>query len=299
MRAERDRESQHSIPYGQDRAVGRRRRAGVVARTGFRYLLLIGAAAVVAFPIYITVVNALLSPQQIAARPPTLFPVHPQWGAFRTAFTVGHLGIFLRNSIIVTVLITAAELVTSALAGYAFAFIRFPFSRTIFVIFLASLMIPLEVTLVPNHQTIVDLGWFNSFPALIVPFLASGFGTFLFRQAFRGVPNDLRDAASLDGYGHWRFFTRVVLPLNRAAIGAFAIFAFLSAWNQYLWPLVVTETNSVRTVQIGLRQLQALSINQTNVIFAGTVLAALPIVVILIVFQKQLVRGLTAGAVKG
>jgi sn-glycerol 3-phosphate transport system permease protein len=299
MRGKPTPSGQRSASHDPGRAAGRRRRAGAITRTGLRYFLLIVTAVVVAFPIYITVVNALLSPQQIAARPPTLFPIHPHWGAFRTAFTLGHLGIFLRNSLIVTVLITAAELVTSALAGYAFAFIRFPFSRTIFVIFLASLMIPLEATLVPNYQTIVHLGWFNSFPALIVPFLASGFGTFLFRQAFRGVPNDLRDAASLDGYGHWRFFTRVVLPLNRAAIGAFAVFAFLSAWNQYLWPLVVTETNSVRTVQIGLRQLQALNINQTNVIFAGTVLAALPIVVILIVFQKQLIRGLTAGAVKG
>src|SRR5271170_6815729 len=98
MRAEPARENQHPIPRGQERAVGRRRRAGAIARTGLRYLLLFGAAAVVAFPIYITVVNALLSPQQIAARPPTLFPVHPHWGAFRTAFTLGHLGIFLRNS---------------------------------------------------------------------------------------------------------------------------------------------------------------------------------------------------------
>jgi sn-glycerol 3-phosphate transport system permease protein len=284
---------------GHRSVAGRRRNAGHLVRRLLRYALLVAAAVVVAFPIYITVVNALLSPQQIAARPPTLFPVHPQWGAFSSAFSLGNLGIFLRNSLLVTVAITAAEVATSALAGYAFAFIRFPFSRTVFVLFLATLMIPMEVTLVPNRETIVALGWFNSFPALIVPFLASGFGTFLFRQSFRGVPRDLHDAARLDGYGHWRFLTRVVLPLNRPVIGAFTVFAFLGAWNQYLWPLIVTETNGVRTVQIGLRQLQALSINQTNVIFAGTVLAALPIFVILIVFQKQLVRGLTAGAVKG
>ncbi len=278
---------------------GMRSHRSTLLRRLLRYVLLVATALVVAFPIYITVVNALLTPQQIAARPPTLFPLHPHWGAFASAFSTGHLGIFLRNSLIVTVTITLAELVTSALAGYAFAFVRFPFRRTVFFLCIATLMIPMEVTLVPNRETIVALGWFNSFPALIVPFLASGFGTFLFRQAFLGMPGDLRDAAALDGYGHWRFMTRVVLPMNRPVIGAFAVFAFLSAWNQYLWPLVVTETNGVRTVQIGLRQLQALSIDQTNIIFAGTVLAALPIFVILVVFQKQLVRGLTAGALKG
>jgi len=167
------------------------------------------------------------------------------------------------------------------------------------MICLATLMVPMEATIIPNYQTIEAFGWFNSFPALVVPFLATGLGAFLFRQSFLGLPRDLRDAATLDGYGHIRFLTRVVLPLNRPVIAAFGIFAFLGAWNQYLWPLIVTQTNSVRTVQIGLRQLSATNFNQINVVFAGTLLAALPIFVLLLVFQKQLVRGLTAGAVKG
>jgi sn-glycerol 3-phosphate transport system permease protein len=121
----------------------------------------------------------------------------------------------------------------------------------------------------------------------------------LFRQSFRQLPRELRDAAVLDGYGHWRFLWRVVVPLNRAMVGAFAIFAFLASWNQYLWPLLVTNTNARRTVQVGLRQLEGLNADQQNVIFAGTILAALPIFVILLLFQRQLVRGLTAGAVKG
>lgn len=256
-------------------------------------------AVVVGFPIYITVVNALLPSQQIGARPPTLFPTHPQWGTFATAFSEAHLGIYLRNSAIVTVLITAAQLVTSILAGYAFAFVRFPFRRVTFMLCLATLMVPMEATIIPNYQTIQALGWFNSFPALVVPFLATGLGTFLFRQSFLGLPRDLRDAATLDGYGHLRFLVRVVLPLNRPVIAAFGIFAFLGAWNQYLWPLIVTQTNSVRTVQIGLRQLSTTNFNQIDVVFAGTLLAVLPIFVLLLAFQKQLVRGLTAGAVKG
>jgi sn-glycerol 3-phosphate transport system permease protein len=270
-----------------------------VARRIGRYLLLLLMAALVLFPIYVTVVDALLPSQKIGSRPPTLFPLNPVWSSFSIAFNEAHLGSYLRNSAIVTVSITAAELVTSILAGYAFAFMRFPLRSVLFVACLATLMVPMEATIIPNYRTIEVLGWYNTFPALIVPFVGSGIGIFLFRQAFRGVPKDLRDAATLDGYGHMRFLTRVVLPLNRPVIAAFAIYAFLAAWNQYLWPLIVTQSDNVRTVQIGLRQLSSTNFNQLDVVFAGTILAALPIFVLLFAFQKQLVRGLTAGAVKG
>jgi sn-glycerol 3-phosphate transport system permease protein len=270
-----------------------------LARATTRYLLLGVAAVVVGFPIYMTLVTALLSPSQTAARPPYLFPTDPQWQNFASAWTDGHLGLYMRNSVIVTVCITAAQLVTSVLGGYAFAFLYFPFRRFLFGLCVATLMIPLEVTIIPNRATIASLGWLNSFPALIVPFVASGLGVFLFRQAFLSFPSEIRDAATLDGQGHVRFMFSVLLPINRALIGAFCVFAFLSSWNQYLWPLVVTETDSVRTVQIGLHQLQSVSSNQTNILVAGTVLAALPIFVILFAFQKQLVRGITVGAVKG
>ncbi len=263
-----------------------------------RYVPLVAMALVVAFPIYITVVDALLSPAQLVRRPPVLFPTHPQWSAFRIAFDQAHLGLYLRNSAIVSVAVTLAQVVTSVAAGYAAAFVRFPLRRLAFAACLATLMVPMEATIVPNRQTIVALGWFNSFPALVVPFAASGLGVFLFRQAFLQLPRDLRDAATLDGYGHLRFLLKVAVPMNRPMVGAFGLYAFLGAWNQYLWPLIVTDTDNVRTVQIGLRQLQALNVDQANVIFAGTVLAALPIAVLLVAFQRQLVRGLTAGALK-
>jgi sn-glycerol 3-phosphate transport system permease protein len=286
-------------PVRRGRHSGTRRVGRFVLGRAGRYLLLVIMAVVVGFPIYITVVNALLTPAQIAHRPPILFPTHPQWSAFSEAWSQASLDIFLRNSLIVSVAISVLEVLTSVLAAYAFAFIRFPFRRVIFVLCLATLMVPMEAIIVPNRQTIVALGWFNSFPALIVPFIASGLGIFLFRQTFLQLPPDLKDAATLDGYGHLRFLARVVIPINRPMIGAFALYSFLGAWNQYLWPLIVTDTNSVRTVQIGLRQLSSLSIDQINVIFAGTLLASLPIFALLLVFQRQLVRGLTAGAVKG
>lgn len=264
-----------------------------------RYAILVVVAAIVLFPIVITVVNSLLQPDQITARPPTLFPTKPDWSSYSTAFGDGHLGLYLRNSFLVAGLITAGQVATAVLAAYAFSFLRFPLRNTLFVVFLSTLMVPFEVTILTNRHTIVSLGWYDSYQGLVVPFLATGFGAFLLRQAFLQVPKDLQDAAALDGYGHWKFMTRVVVPLCRPAIGALAVFSFLSAWNQYLWPLIVTDNDAVRTVQIGLRQLRATSIDQINVTFAGTILAAIPIFVLLIVFQKQLVRGLTAGAVKG
>ena len=269
------------------------------ARNALRYALLVVIAVVVLFPIYITVVNALLPAQDIARRPPTLFPLHPLWSSFSQAWSDGNLARYLKSSAIVSLSITAASVATSVLAAYAFTFLEFPLKRVLFALCLATLMVPAEVTIIPNYRTIQVFGWFDSYPALIVPFVASGLGIFLFRQSFRQLPRDLQDAAALDGYGHWRFLLRVVVPLNRAMVGAFAVFAFLGAWNQYLWPLLVTNSPSRETVQVGLRALENLPPDQANIVFAGTVLAALPIFVALIIFQRQLVRGLTAGAVKG
>lgn len=270
-----------------------------VVRRVIRYAVLIIAAAIVLFPIYITVVDALLSPQQITHRPPYLFPTSPHWSTFTTAFNEGDLGIYLRNSAIVTIAVVVFEVLTSVLAAYAFVFLRFPFRKVLFFVALGTLMVPAEATLIPNYQTIDKFGLLNTFPALILPFIANGIGIFLFRQAFLSFPSEIQDAAQLDGCGHLKFLFRIVVPINRPVIGAFGLFAFLTSWNQYLWPLVVTQTNSVRTVQIGLRQLSGLSYSQFDVLFAGTVLAAAPIAILLLIFQRQLVAGLTAGAVKG
>ena len=196
-------------------------------------------------------------------------------------------------------MITVGQVVTAILAGYAFAFLEFPFKRTLFFVFLATLMVPFEVTIVANVQTVSSLGWYDTYLGLAVPFLATGFGAFLMRQAFLQVPRDLSDAAALDGYGHWRFMTRVAVPLARPAVAALTVFAFLGAWNQYLWPLLVTKDDRLRTVQIGLKQLRSTQLSDINVTFAGAIIAVIPIVILLLLFQKHLVRGLTAGAVKG
>ena len=254
---------------------------------------------IVLFPVYITVVNSLLKSDQIAQRPPPFFPTSPQWSNYATAWNAGHLRTYMTNSAIVTLLIVVFELVTSVLAAYAFAFLQFPFRRTLFVVFLATLMIPFEVTFITNLDTVTSLGLFNTLPGLALPFLATGFGTFLLRQAFLQIPRDLEEAARLDGFGHWRFMTRVAVPLARPALAALGVFAFLTAWNQYLWPLVASGGNKpTYTVQIGLKELVGTQADQINVALAGAVIAFVPLVILLLIFQKQLVRSLTAGAVK-
>lgn len=278
---------------------GRESSAGRRLRRFGSYAILTLLAFIVLFPIYITVVNSLLRPSDIAARPPVFFPLHPKWSSYADAWNGGHMSKYLVNSFIVTIAITVGQVVTAVLAGYAFAFLRFPFKRTLFVVFLATLMVPFEVTVVTNLDTIRTLGWFNTYQGLAVPFLATGFGAFLVRQAFLQVPRDLSDAAALDGYGHWRFMTRVAVPIARPAVAALTVFGFLGAWNQFLWPLLATKDDELRTVQIGLKTLRQTSLSDVNVTFAGAVIAVIPIAIILLVFQKHLVRGLTAGAVKG
>src|SRR3954451_20320533 len=272
-----------------DAALGRapgRSRSGRL-RTFGSYLLLTVLAVIVLFPIYITVVNSLLRPDQIAARPPTFFPLHPTWGSYSEAWNAGHMSRYLVNSFIVTIMITVGQVVTAVLAGYAFAFLEFPFKRTLFLVFLATLMVPFEVTIVANVQTVTSLGWYDTYLGLAVPFLATGFGAFLCRQAFLQVPRDLSDAAALDGYGHWRFMTRVAVPLARPAIAALTVFAFLGGWNQYLWPLLVTKDDRLRTVQIGLKQLRSTQLDALNVTFAGAVIAVIPIAILLLLFQRH------------
>jgi sn-glycerol 3-phosphate transport system permease protein len=264
-----------------------------------RYVVLVLVAFLVLFPIYTTLLAALKPGPKVIDRP--LIPTDLTLNVLKDAWTEGRLGRYLLNSTVVAVVITIAQLVTSVLSAYAFAFLRFPLKGFFFVLFLATLLVPLEATLVVNRRTIDNWGWLNSYQGLALPFLATAFGTFLLRQVFLQIPKELREAAQMDGLGHVGFMWEVALPLVRPTLGALALFSFLSSWNQYLWPNLITTEEDMHTVQTGLRLLSSNvpDIERYNVAIAGTVIAALPIALVLIIFQRQLVRGLTAGAVKG
>jgi sn-glycerol 3-phosphate transport system permease protein len=262
-----------------------------------RYGLLVVIAVVVLFPVYTTVVAALKPGNRVLVNP--LVPESLTLDVLGEAWTEGRLGRYLFNSLVVALLVTIGQVVTSLLAAYAFAMLRFPGRNVLFVVFLATLLIPLEATVVVNRQTVDSLGWLNSYQGLVVPFLASAFGIFLLRQSLLALPTDLRDAALIDGVGHVGFLRHVAVPLLRPTLGALALFAFLGTWNAYLWPSLITTEEDWNTVQIGLRQLKAQALDAPNLVMAGTIIAAIPIAVVLLIFQRQLIRGLTAGAVKG
>ena len=268
-------------------------------RTVGRYALLTVLAVIVFLPIYVAVVIAVQPAARVVDFPGVLLPRSLTLAPMQRAFRIGHLSRYLLNSAVVTTAIVVGQVITSILAAYAFAFVQFRGKRVVFAIFLSTLMVPAEATIVANYETVQHLHWLDTYQALIVPFLATAFGTFLIRQAFLGVPRDLRDATALDGYGHWGFLRHVAVPLARPAIAAFTVFSFLLSWNQYLWPLLVTNGDAHRTVQIGLKSLVGTNVATLNLPAAGAVIAGLPIFVLLLVFQRQLVRGLTSGAVKG
>ena len=262
-----------------------------------RYGLLVFVAFVTLFPIYTTLVAAFKPGNRVLVNPlvPDAFSLEP----ILNAWSDGNLGRYLLNSFVVAAIVTIAQVVTSLLSGYAFAMLDYPGRGVLFAMFLATLLVPIEATLVVNRRTIDSLDWLNSYQGLAVPFLATAFGTFLVRQALFAVPGDLRDAARIDGAGHLAFLWYVALPVTVPTIGALALFSFLSSWNQYLWPNLITTEESMNTVQSGLTLLRRSSIDEPNALMAGTVIAAVPIFVALLVFQRSLVRGLTSGAVKG
>jgi sn-glycerol 3-phosphate transport system permease protein len=262
-----------------------------------RYGLLIFIGLVILFPLYTTVVAAFKTGAVVFRHP--LLPESPTTTVIRDAWTGGHLGRYLLNSTFISFVVVIAQVLTSALSAYAFAFLKFPLKNLWFAIFLSTLLVPAEATIVTNVKTIQSLHWIDSYKALTIPFLATAFGTFLLRQVFLQIPKELHEAAEMDGIGHWGFLREVALPLVRPSLGALGLFSFLSTWNQYLWPVLVTNKDQYRTVQSGLRTLAKSSFDRPNLVMAGTVIAAVPIFAVLIIFQRQLVRGLTAGAVKG
>jgi ABC-type glycerol-3-phosphate transport system permease component len=216
------------------------------------------------------------------------------------AFEVNPFARFLLNSFIQSAVITAGQVICSILAAFAFAFLKVPGQNVLFALILGSLMIPFELTVIPNFQLVSSLGLANTYAGLTVPFLASAFGIFMLRQFFLAVPSELYEAARIDGASNWRFLWQVLVPLSAGPIGAFAIFSFLSAWNQYLWPLLITDAVEMRTIQIGIRFFM------TNIergadwgaVMAGAIIAIVPTMIAFLIAQKQLVESIALTGMK-
>jgi sn-glycerol 3-phosphate transport system permease protein len=271
------------------------------------YAVLIVAAVAVIFPVYYVIAGSIMSPGQISSYPPDLFPHGVFTGNYDGATSTSSLGRQYLNSILQTSVITLSQLITSVLAAYAFVFMKMWGRTVLFGLFLATLMVPWESIVLPNYLTITgwELGgqrltasYAGTMIALVLPFLANAFGVFLLRQSFLQFPTELRDAATIDGCGHWRFLRRILIPLNKPALTAVGLYVFLAAWNQFFWPLLIGDSASRRTLQIGISQLNDVEAANPGLILAGVTLSILPTLAIVIFGQRFIVRGLTAGAIR-
>lgn len=206
---------------------------------------------------------------------------------------------YLINSFVVSLGVMLGQLVVCSMAAYAFVFISFKGRDFIFFLFISTMMIPWEATMIPNFFTIQKLDWINTYQGMTLPFFALAFGTFLLRQHFKTIPKELHEASEIAGLSKLGFFFRVVLPVSKTSLVTLGAYGFLTTWNMYLWPLLVTTNNSVRTVQIGLKQLQSQEVaTEWGVVMAGVIVVIIPTLLLLFLGQKQLQKGLTQGALK-
>ncbi|HEV2011798.1 MAG TPA: carbohydrate ABC transporter permease [Candidatus Limnocylindria bacterium] len=268
---------------------------GLVAR----YVLLTVASVVIAFPLLLALSYSFMTPSEIATYPPPVLPSAPTLDNYGTVLATIPIGRYLLNSFIVSTAVVAGQLITATCAAFAFSFLAFRGRNLLFFVFLSTLMIPWEATIIPNYLTIQQLGWLDTYQGLAVPFMATAFGTFLLRQGFLQIPRELWDASRIDGASSFRFLRAMVVPLSRPALATVAIYGFLSTYNQYFWPLLITNQTLMRTTQVGVAQLRDEETQRWGLIMAGVIMVAVPTLALLVLGQRQLVRGLTAGAVKG
>lgn len=268
--------------------------------TGLMWLLALLVALIVFMPVWYLCVMSFTPTQYILQNDVTLIPKYFSIDNFITVSNDNPLFRWLFNTFFVSIVTVFIQIVTSALAAYAFSFMEFKGKNVIFMFLLATMMVPEEAVIISNYLTMSHWGWLDSYQVLIVPFMGSAMGIFLLRQFYMTFAKELHEAAELDGCSNFNFLFKIVLPLSKGMIGAFAIVAFLTCYNRYLWPLLVTSQTNMRVVQVGITSLQDQDAPQTiGLALAAVFLVSLPTFIIFVVGHKQLVKGLMAGAVKG
>jgi sn-glycerol 3-phosphate transport system permease protein len=267
------------------------------------YAVMVLLTAVINAPLFWMVTGAVKTTQQIYSLPPVWVPSNPRWENFSDAWNAAPFGRFYVNSIILTTLGTAIKLVNAVCTAYALVFLRFPLKNLIFILILAGLMIPEQVTILPNYITLSDvfgMSWINTYQGIILPGAAIAFGTFLLRQSFLGLPREVLDAAKVDGCGHLRLLWDMVLPMSKPVLATVTLIVAVQRWNDYLWPLIITTTQNMRPLTVGLTYLFDQEGNTDwGVVMAATIFVIVPLLVVFVLAQKLIIEGITAGATKG
>ena len=232
--------------------------------------------------------------------PPRWIPATFQWSNYKEALTSMPFDRFYLNSFVVAISVTTLQLLTASLAAFAFARLRFKGRDLLFFLYLSALMVPFPVLLVPNFIIISNLGWFDTYAALIVPVSFSAFSTFLLRQYYRGIPIELDEAARIDGASSFRVWWQIIFPNSRPALAALAIFIFLGNWNEFLWPLIVTNSEAMRTVPVGLSAFKGQYTVKWELLMAAAVVGMLPVLIVYILAQNWVIKGMSVtGGLKG
>lgn len=239
-----------------------------------------------------------MTPEEINSAVPNLFPESFYLGNIQEVITTTPILRFIINSFIMAIAVMIGEIITGTLAAYAFTFIEFKGRNLLFALFLTTMMVPSEVTIIPRFIMMNTFGWMDTYEGLIIPHIATVFGIFLLRQFFMQIPKELIDASRMDGAGHIRIFTSIVMPIAKPAIATLGVYSFLNTYNMYLWPLLMTNSEEMRTVQIGLTMLQNEEFMSWNILLAGVTIILLPSLILLIFGLKHLIAGITGGAVK-
>lgn len=262
-------------------------------------ILIIGSIIMIA-PLVWMATTSLKTYQEVIAIPIKWVPSLPQWQNYITAWTSQtYFGRYFFNSFFVTIVTVVVEVILSILAAYAFARMKFVGKSFWFMLFLSTMMVPGEVLLVPNFITLSELKWINTYYALIVPWVVSVFAIFLLRQHFLTIPNELQEAAYLDGAGHTRFLFQIMVPLSRPPVATIALLKFIGSWNAFLWPLIVTNKPEMRTVPVGLMSLIQDEGPQYHILMAAATLALIPVLAVFLAAQKQFMESVAKSGLKG
>ncbi len=255
---------------------------------------------IMGLPLYWMVIAAFKVNSEIYRIPVTWIPMAPTFDNFGKAWDAAPFGRYYLNTIITTAFGSGAEIFFASTSAYAFAFLRFPKKNWVFLLMLGALMIPTQVTILPSYLIAARLNWVDTYQGIIVPGASAAYGTFLLRQYYLTLPGELIDAARVDGAGHLRILWSVILPLARPALVTFALISIVAKWNDFLWPLVVTNRDVMRVLPIGLSALLDQEGNtEWGTVMAGTLFVVIPVLLVFIWAQRHIVEGLSAGAVKG
>ena len=276
-----------------------RQRVRKIRKTAVRLGANVIMVLIILLPLLYAVSVALMPSSELFTTQLNLIPKNPTLSNFKEALAKVPLVRFVLNSFLVAGVITFGQIISCSLAAFSFSFLDFKGKNVLFMLVMATMMIPGEATIISNYLTVSRLGWLDTYKVLIIPYLTSAMGIFLFRQFYLTFPISLYESAKIDGCGNLRFIIQILIPLTKSAIGAMAVYTFINAWNMYMWPLLVTGSDKMRTVQIGIGMLDSVDSQSITLMIAGVVMIILPSISIFIIGQKQLIKGMFSGAVKG